>query len=281
MEKNRYLFKMYYFGKSKYFGSQRQPNLLTIEDCVLEALINKKYIKNVKDSGFEASSRTDRFVSARGACFTCILKKKPILMEINSALPFEIGVWAYVKVPLNFLSRYNAISRHYIYMVPISLSTYQKTKPINIEVMQKACNKLVGKHDFINFSKREKNETVTARDMDLVELSINNGYLIFQFKSRAFLRQQVRRMVKKILELGMGEIQYEEFLKLLDPTQPISYQPANPKGLILWDVKYGDEIQIKEDKKSKERMEKFFVNNEIISGFKQELFRILQHNDFS
>jgi tRNA pseudouridine38-40 synthase len=272
---------MYYLGKSKYFGSQRQPNFLTIEDCILEALINKRYIKNIKDSGFEASSRTDRFVSARGACFTCISQKKPILMEINSVLPIDIGIWAYAKVPLDFLSRYNAVLRHYIYMVPIPLSTYQKTNPINIDIMHKACNKLVGKHDFINFSKNDKNETLTTRDMDYVNLSINEGYIIFQFKSRAFLRQQIRRMVKKVLELGMGKIQYEEFLKLFDPTQTISYQPANPKGLILWDVEFGNEIQIKEDKKSKERMEKLFLNNEIYSGFKQHLFRLLQHNDFS
>ncbi len=281
MEKNRYLFKMYYFGKSKYFGSQRQPNFLTIEDCVLEALINKNYIKNIKESGFEASSRTDRFVSARGACFTFISDKKPILMEINSALPNDIGVWAYANVPLNFRSRYNAIFRHYIYMDPTPLSIYQKTNPVNMELMLKACNQLKGRHDFINFSKKDKNEQKTVRDMDQVEVSINKGYLIFQFKSRAFLRQQVRRMVKKLLELGNGEIEYEEFLKLLDPTQIKSYQPANPKGLILWDIMFDNEIRIEEDKKSKERMEKFFLNNEIISGFKHQLFRLLQHYDFS
>ncbi|MHA2280877.1 MAG: tRNA pseudouridine synthase A [Promethearchaeota archaeon] len=280
MEKNRYLFKMFYFGKSKYYGSQRQPNVLTIEDCVLDAFITKKYINSIKDSGFEASSRTDRFVSARGACFTCVLEKKPILMEINSALPSEIGVWACAKVPLNFLSRYNAILRHYVYMVPIPLSSYQKTNPINIEIMRKACTQLEGKHDFINFSKRDNDDKKTMRDMDFVELSINNGYFIFQFKGRAFLRQQVRRMVKKILELGMGEINYEEFLKLLDPTQTISYQPANPKGLILWDIIFDNKIRIKEDKKSKERMEIFFLNKEILSGFKNQLFRFLQHNDF-
>jgi tRNA pseudouridine38-40 synthase len=272
---------MYYFGKSKYFGSQRQPNLLTIEDCVLDALIEKKYIKSIKTSGFEASSRTDRFVSARAASFTCILEKKPILMEINSALPDEIGVWAYAKVPIDFKSRYNAILRHYKYIVPIPLSIYQNTNPLNIEIMHKACNQLIGKHDFINFSKRDMNEKKTVRDMDFVELSINKGYLLFQFKSRAFLRQQVRRMVKKILEVGMGEIEYEEFLTLLDPSRIISYQPANPKGLILWDVVFGNEIQIKEDNKSKERMEKFLFNNELASRFKNQLFRLLQHNDFS
>jgi tRNA pseudouridine38-40 synthase len=281
MEKNRYLFKMYYFGKSKYYGSQRQPHFLTIEDCVLDALINRNYIKNNRASGFEVASRTDRFVSARGACFTCVLEKKPILMEINSALPNEIGVWAYTKVPLNFSSRYNATLRHYLYVLPKPLSFYQKTNKINIDIMRKACHQLEGKHDFINFSKKDKNEKNTVRDMDCVELSIKKGYICFQFKSRAFLRQQIRRMIKKILELGMGEIKYEDFLYLLEPTQIFSYQPANPRGLILWDIKFENKIRLKEDKKSKERMKSFFLKKELGLGFKQQLFRFLQHDDFS
>jgi tRNA pseudouridine38-40 synthase len=281
MEKNRYLFKMYYLGKSKYYGSQRQPHFLTIEDCVLDALIDRNYIKNNRASGFEVASRTDRFVSARGACFTCVLEKKPILMEINSALPNEIGVWAYSKVPLNFSSRYNATLRQYLYILPKPLSFYQKTKIINIDLMRKACHQLEGKHDFINFSKKDSNEKNTVRDMDCVELSIKNDYIIFQFKSRAFLRQQIRRMIKKILELGVGEIKYEDFLCLLEPTQIFSYQPANPRGLILWDVKFENKIRLREDKKSKERMKRFFLKKELDSGFKHQLFRFLQHNDFS
>lgn len=281
MEKTRYLFKMYYLGKSKYFGSQRQSHFLTIEDCVLDALLNRNYIQNKKMSGFEAASRTDRFVSARGACFTCVLEKKPILMEINSALPTEIGIWAYTKVPLNFSSRYNAFLRHYLYVLPKPLSFYQKTNIINIDIMLKACHQLEGKHDFINFSKRDKNEKTTTRNMDCVELSINNDYIIFQFKSRAFLRQQVRRMVKKILELGTGEIKYEDFLDLLDPTKIFTYQPANPRGLILWDIKFEDKIRIKEDNKSKERMRSYFLKKELASGLKHQLFRFLQHDDFS
>lgn len=272
---------MYYFGKSKYYGSQRQPNVLTIEDCILDALTVKKYIKNIKTSGFEASSRTDRFVSARGACFSCVLERQPVLMEINSALPIEMGVWAYAKVPLDFLSRYNAILRHYLYLAPISLFTYQKTHSLDIELMQKACRQLEGRHDFINFSKREKDEKATIRDMDLAQFSIKNGYLIFQFKSRAFLRQQVRRMVKKIIELGLGKIKYSEFLKIFDPTLNFSYQPADPKGLILWDVKYDPKIRFEEDKNSKKRMQDFFLGKELNAKFKDQLFKILQHDDFS
>jgi tRNA pseudouridine38-40 synthase len=243
-------------------------------------LLNRKYINSIEDSGFEAASRTDRFVSARGACFTCILNRKPILMEINSALPAEIGVWAYAKVPLDFFSRYNAILRHYIYIVPRSLLYHMKNRPLNIGIMQKACRELEGHHDFINFSKRGKAEKTTIRDMDSVELRIIQDFCIFHFKSRAFLRQQVRRMVAKILELGRGDIDYETFVSLLNPSEDISYQPADPRGLILWDVIYDKKVLIKEDQKSKERMIKFFMEKKRTFEFKYHLFNLLQQDDF-
>jgi len=110
MTNSRYLLKIYYIGNSKFFGSQRQPNLQTVEDCIQNALLEKKYVNNLEDSGFEAASRTDRFVSARGACFSCIMNKEPILMEINSVLPQDIGVWAYAKVPFEFFSRYRVLN---------------------------------------------------------------------------------------------------------------------------------------------------------------------------
>ena len=280
MERNRYLFKIYYIGKSKYYGSQRQLDFLTIETCILNALLEKNYIKNVESSGFEVASRTDRYVSARGAFFSCILEKEPILMEINSALPIELGVWAFAKVPLNFLSRFSAIRRHYVYIVPTPLSTLQDIYSLNIDIMHIACRQLEGRHDFINFSKRDKDEKTTVRDMDFVDLSIKDDFLIFQFKSRAFLRQQVRRMVAIILELGIGEIDYDYFMRLFDSSKSFSYQPVDPKGLILWDIIYGDDIKLREDQKSKERMKNYFSKEETLFSFKRKLFTILQHHNF-
>ncbi|MFX1502443.1 MAG: hypothetical protein ACFFDH_15890 [Promethearchaeota archaeon] len=153
MSKSKFLFKTFYMGKKDYYGSQRQKDFLTIERCILNALIKRNYIHQLNNkSEIEFASRTDRFVSARGACFTCILEKEPVLMEINSILPEEIGIWAYAKVPLEFSSRYNAILRHYVYIVHTPIYYLQKTTRLNINIMKKACNRLEGRHNFINFS---------------------------------------------------------------------------------------------------------------------------------
>jgi len=269
----RHMLKFYYIGKKKYHGSQRQSELLTIEECLLKALQEKKYIIDYKSSGFEVASRTDRYVSARGAAFSFVSEKCPILMEINSALPKNIGIWAQAEIPLDFHLRFNAISRHYKYILT--------NDALDLDIMKKACKDLEGKHDFKNFSKRDKEAKKTIRDMDLVSLDIVDQYLIFNFKSRAFLRQQVRRMVKKLVELGKAEITYDEFLKLFDPSINISYEPIAPLGLILWDVEYDKNIKLKTDPKSVKRMVKYFQTQRQISGVKHQLFKILQHNDFS
>ncbi|MFX1395356.1 MAG: tRNA pseudouridine(38-40) synthase TruA [Promethearchaeota archaeon] len=279
MEQRRYLFKFYYIGSKKFHGSQRQPNLITIEDCLLNALYRKKYIKDIKASGFEVSSRTDRFVSARGAVFSFNSLKKPILMEINSELPKEIGIWAHTEVPIDFLSRYNAIYRHYKYIVPEPLSFLKKNNRFNLNVIKKACKELEGKHNFINFSKRNRDEKKTIRDIDSVKMTINNDFIIFDFKSKAFLREQIRRMVKKILELGKGKIDYDEFLELFDEIKYFSYQPADPAGLILWNIKFEDSIQFEVDIKSKKKMVTYFLNQKLKFGYKAQLFKILYEND--
>ena len=87
-------------------------------------------------------------------------------------------------------------------------------------------------------------------------------------------------MVKKNLELGKGEIEYEDFLELFDPTKEISYQPADPSGLILWDIKFDDKIKFEVVIKSKKRMETYFLNQELKFGLKTQLFKVLYKSDF-
>ena len=278
-EKRKYLFKFYYIGSKKYYGSQRQLNSPTIESLLINALQEKEYISDLEEANFEVASRTDKLVSARGASFSIITKKEPILMEINSELPNEIGLWANTKVPLDFSSRFNAVYRHYKYILALKYSPFKNGLSINIDLMKKACKELEGNHDFKNFAKRESNNTKTVRTLKLASVELKPDYLIFDFKSKSFLRQQIRRMVAKLIDLGMEKLSYEEFLYLLNTSTFISYQPANPIGLILWDIIYENKIKYKIDIKSINRMMNFFYGEEEKVNLKRILFHILQHNN--
>lgn len=280
MERRRYLIKFYYIGSGKYFGSQRQIEYETIENYLIGSLLKKQYIEDIKTSGFEVASRTDKFVSARGACFSFLTNKTLTLMEINSMLPRDIGLWAFCEVKENFSSRFNAIYRFYkyIFLVP---EKKEGSYPYNLKLMKEACKILEGHHDFHNFSKREKKSIKTTRDMLLSNFEKDGKFLIFNFKSQAFLRQQIRRMVAKLLEVGKEVIDLEDFIQLFDTNEYISYQPADPEGLILWDIYYGENVHFTIDVKSYERMLQYFSKKCYMYNLKQKLFEILQHDDIS
>ncbi|MBD3198050.1 MAG: tRNA pseudouridine(38-40) synthase TruA [Candidatus Lokiarchaeota archaeon] len=278
----KYLFKYYYIGYEKFYGSQRQKEYSTIEDTIIRALKSKNYLDNAKSSEFQSASRTDRFVSAKSATFSLKTEKTPILMEINSIFPKEIGIWAYCEVSNAFNARYDAIQRHYKYIVSYPLHYLQKKNKFDLGIIKTACKHLQGTHDFQNFSKRDKSYKDTIRTLDSIQFQIiDDSLLIFDFKSQGFLRQQIRRTVKKLLELGKGEISYQEFKNLLDPSEFISYQPATPFGLILWDIKYPQDIIFKLDPKSVKRMKKYFLEMKFDFWLKSKLFRVLEQDNFS
>ena len=278
MQRTRYLIKYYYIGSEKYFGSQRQNKFETIEDIILRCLLETRYIEDIENSGFEGASRTDKLVSARGACFSFISDKPLILMEINSKLPRDIGLWAWCEVNEDFSSRFNAKTRHYkyIYLLPDEQEIFYDFK-----LMKKVCKILEGHHDFLNFSKREKGDISTVRDILLADICKEGEYLIFNFKSQAFLRQQIRRMITKILEVGSGMINFQEFIKLFDSKKFVSYQPADPTGLILWDISYEKNVQFTIDSKSHKRMMSYFSMKYKSYSLKEKLFSILQHDNVS
>ncbi|MFX1497273.1 MAG: hypothetical protein ACFFBH_07090 [Promethearchaeota archaeon] len=274
LKKRKFLFKFYYIGSKKFYGSQRQLDFPTIESFLIKALLNRNYINDVNEANFDVASRTDKWVSARGAAFSAITNRQPVLMELNSVLPYDIGLWGYTKVPLEFSSRFDAVYRYYKYILPL-----ENKASLNLDLISQACKQLEGNHNFQNFSKRDKKNIDTIRTLNTASANLKENSLIFHFKSKSFLRQQVRRMVKKLVEIGMNQFNFDEFLELFNTSSYISYQPADPMGLILWDVIYDNSIQFTIDKMSIKRMNQYFYQREQESNLKKTLFHILQHDN--
>ncbi len=277
-----YLIKFYYIGKKKYFGSQRQINKHSIEECLIDALTKKKYIIDNRTSRFRTASRTDRYVSARGAAFSITTGKQPILIEINTALPPEIGVWAFSEIYYDLSPRYDAVYRHYKYIYPIPYDQLVEQYNFDLEITLKACKLLEGTHDYRNFSKININESInTIRELKQVTATVLNNYLQFDFKGRSFLRQQIRRTVKVLMDVGSSIMSFNTFLTYFDSTKALHCEPVNPIGLILWDIEYNNYINFKIDTKSKERMEKFFYNRLIDLSHRVHIFKTLFEYDSS
>ena len=57
--------KFAYDGR-KFYGFARQPRLKTVEENILNILVENGFIKDPKESHFRSASRTDKGVSALG-----------------------------------------------------------------------------------------------------------------------------------------------------------------------------------------------------------------------
>ena len=86
-------------------------------------------------------------------------------------------------------------------------------------------------------------------------------------------------MVRTIIDLGIGVIDYQHFLDLFDNSREFSFQPAEPEGLILWDIIFDNQIKFNDDIKSMDRMKQYFFKKKLKYGFKHQLFNILQESN--
>jgi tRNA pseudouridine38-40 synthase len=102
--------------------------------------------------------------------------------------------------------------------------------------MKTAAKFLEGTHDFECFCKREPNRTTIGK---MIYTGVRaKDHLTFDFIAPVFLRQQVRRMVSALLDVGGGRMGIDEFKIAVEGRAKYSLKPAPPEGLFLVRVHY-------------------------------------------
>ncbi len=229
-----------------YTGFSKQlhdPN--NIYTLVVNALKKARLINSNIDSKIRFASRTDRGVGAINQVISFFTNKKPIIQEINSYLPDTIRSLGFIEVPAGFHPRKDAILRTYSYFLCVGHG-------LDLPIMRKTLNLLTGKHDFLNFAKKDpKKEKKTIKDIrtaDIFELN-NNTYQI-RISSKSFLWQQVRRIIGHLIDVSSGKCDNQYTLRLLK-NEPINFKPSPvpPQYLILEKVHYGS-VKFDYDEKS-------------------------------
>lgn len=113
----------------------------------------------------------------------------------------------------SFHARFNCINRHYKYIVinrPAPL-VLEKNKAwwipykLNLDAMQQAAKKLIGKHDFSSFRAVECQAKSPIKTLDKCTITQDNDKIIFEFCARSFLQHQVRNMVGTLVDIGRGK----------------------------------------------------------------------------
>ena len=224
----RYAFLVAYDG-ARYFGFVRQPGKPTVETELLRAFERCGLYRELKEARYRVAARTDRGVSAIGQVVALDVIEQPNLRAINARLPEDIAVLATAGVKPDFNPRSQVQSKHYRYVC-------EAPPRFDLSTARRAARLLKGAHDFKHLCKHERGRPTIG---ELKYASVRGQkILVFDFIARAFLWQQVRRMVGALLSVGTGKLSLEEFKRMLDGQARQAMRPAPAEGLFLVGVQY-------------------------------------------
>ena len=220
----------------------------------IQKLIQNKISKLLKEKiSLTGSGRTDKNVNAWGQSAHFDTKKKIInIRKFTHSLNFFlnqklISIIEIKKRNLNFHARYSAKERIYQYIIlnrvaPPSLDrnkVWHIRKKLDIKLLKEGAKKLVGTHDFSTM--RGKNCYSKSPIKKIKRITIKNAYkkIQIEFRSKSFLRNQVRSMVgclKKLAEKKWDMKKFEYVFKSKKRSK--CAQPAPAHGLYLAKVIY-------------------------------------------
>ena len=236
------------YDGTHYHGFQWQTGLPSIQLEVEEAL--------VKLTGERcrviAASRTDAGVHAEGQVVSfrtgSPLPLHKFVSGLNHYLPGDIAVKAAYRAGGAFDVRRNAISREYSYYIlnsstrsPIREAfSYLVAGPLDIEAMNRACQALIGEHDFASFVTRDGPRVRnTVRRVFRAEVERDKDMVIFNMVSDSFLPHQIRNTVGALIRLGLGKMSIDEFHGIIEARRPGMAGPTAPaRGLCLTRINY-------------------------------------------
>lgn len=227
MTGRRVAVKIAYLGKL-FAGSQIQPGQRTVEGQVLSDLLITGSGRPAEWFDLKVASRTDAGVNALGnvIVFNTAFQDNESLLRALNAVSKDVYYRSITDVDVDFNPRYANI-RSYRYMV-----TY---KDVDVGMMRECSKVFLGHHDFKRFCKYDGKPTET----DLTRISVieENGSVCFEFESRFFLWNMIRRISAAIIEVGRGRATIEEVRDVLNGKEG-TFGLGRPDALTLTDVVY-------------------------------------------
>ena len=249
----RYFIKFSYLG-TEFHGSQRQPNGITVQETMEQAL---KMIFR-EDVPLTFAGRTDAGVHAREmyAHFDLTDCQLPIannlVFRLNGILPNSIAIHDIVPVTDEAHARFTAKSRTYEYHIvdhkdPFLHDLATRVRPgLDFNAMNEAAKYLIGKQDFASFCRSNTDVKTTICDLTYAQWEVKeNGHAVFTITADRFLRNMVRAVVGTLFEVGRGKMTIEQFAEVITQhTRSAAGDSAPAEGLYLTQIIYPEEIWV-------------------------------------
>jgi len=232
----------YSYDGSKFYGMQRQKDKITVQGEIEKVLLN---VFNEKIN-LITSGRTDTNVHALAQVSNFTIKKEIPLYAIKE----QINKTLYGKIKIdeisycsNFNSRYDAKYRTYVYYLKYEkdISPFEanyitaiKNENIDIDILNEKLKLFIGEHDFLLFSKKDKENKNTVRNIINAYASKQNDTFIITITGNSFLRSMVRMIVASCIYEDKLEIENKLNLQKTKKFKKI----LSASGLYLKEVIY-------------------------------------------
>ncbi len=223
-------YRIAYDGRP-FHGFQRQPDVPTVADAVLDALRALDVLAG-RDvpPGYAAAGRTDAGVSASAQTIAFEAPGWLSPAALNSELPTDVRAWADADAAAGFHATHDATAREYVYFLHAPDTAADRAA--------RALDALAGEHDFHNLTPDDEG---TVRNLS-AGVERDGPFLVLSFRAGGFARQLVRRAVSLVADVARGDSLERVERALAEEPLPgpegIAPAPAHP--LVLADVTYPD-----------------------------------------
>jgi len=242
----RYFLELAYDG-TDYFGWQRQPNDISVQQVIEEQLSKLHSNTSIKVMG---CGRTDTGVHAHHFILHCDLPKVEnsvlFLNKLNKMLPSSIAVHNLIEVEEDKHARFDATSRTYRYFVNKEKNPFKADyswnlkRSLNLKKMNEASKVLLGEQDFTSLSKKNTDVKTNICTVTKAEWIVQEeGSIYFEITANRFLRNMVRATVGTLVDIGLNKLQKEDLIQILEQKDRRAASISAPAhGLFLWKVEY-------------------------------------------
>lgn len=235
------------YDGTNYGGWQVQPNAVTIQHCVEQALAQVVG----QEVRIHSSGRTDAGVHALAmqAHFD-VGRELPLaayLHGVNRFLPQDIAVRDVRAVADDFHARFDARGKWYRYQIyrhPVRSPLHTRTAwhisgHLDVGLMSRAASYLIGRHDFAAFRSSSCVAQTTEREIYDLTIAAHGDLLQVDVRGSGFLKNMVRVLVGSLVEVGRGKQAPEWIEQLLDSgMRSDAGRTAPAHGLCLMRVWY-------------------------------------------
>ena len=163
--------------------------------------------------------------------------------------PASLAVLAASFAPPGFHARFSATARHYRYRIlnrsapPILEAgrVWHVPPRLNGRDMNRAAQRLVGRHDFTTFRSARCQAASPVKTLDSLRVTRRGDEITVEARARSFLHSQVRAMVGTLKLVGEGAWSEDDAAAALAACDRRAGGPTAPAaGLYLAAVEYAD-----------------------------------------